>query len=60
MKKAECHQREQFIDALRECLGLAPLYRPDGPSTSHLVEHHGPFLRDWDGHIMKARTSDHA
>lgn len=60
MKTEECQQREAFIDALRECLGLGPLYREDRKSMLHLVEHPGPFLAVWNGQVMKTRTSDHA
>lgn len=36
------HQR--FVDALRACLGLAPLYAPDKPSDYH-QEFHWPSAR---------------
>lgn len=46
-----------FIDALRECLGLGPLYREDEPSH-YALEHH-INIRDMAGHVCKSRVSDH-
>lgn len=31
----ERHENRHFVDAIRECMGLDPLYAPDRPSSYH-------------------------